>query len=212
MKPEHIELAATISDAPTGGQTNTNMKRSFLGLIGRRRSRIIDDDTPRLLLGGSSASAARLPRLLPRDRPFHQSSGKFDSLSRDDRRFLWHEAVRPRSWFHLLLTIPTTKFLLILTLIYTVFIVLFAFIFLALNNDTYCALDRPGQDFTFLSAFSLSVISSATLGLGGADAELGRCLALALWLHVQVIPSAAFCCLLLPYVAFCCRLLPSATF
>ena len=139
--------------------------------------------------GGDSAleqhAEQRAPRLLTRDRPFRQSSGKFEGLIRKDRRFLWHELWRPRSWFHLLLSFPTTRFLLVLALLYTLVVLTFALVFLALAHE--CELVQPGQSFTFLAAFSLSVTSSATLSLGVASDAVARCWLLSIWVHIQVI-------------------------
>ena len=87
------------------------------------------------------------PRLLARDLPFHQSSGKFYTLSRCEDRFLWWEARRPRSWSQLVLSLPTTKFILVLMLVYTLMVLLFALILLAVNQGD-CPLDGPNGALT----------------------------------------------------------------
>lgn len=91
------------------------------------------------------------PRLLARDLPFHQSSGKFKGLVREDSRFLWWEARRPRSWSQLIISMPTTKFILVLMVLYTVMVLFFALILLAVNEGD-CPLEGPGGPLSFVHA------------------------------------------------------------
>ena len=158
--------------------SSEKLKPTVSGFFGRRRRSPLDAP----------------PRLLERDLHFSQSAGKF-ALKRKDGRFLWWEAKRPRNWFHLLLTLPTTKFMLVLMALYTLIVIIFAFIFLALNTNPAeaCRLDHhhgDGRPFDFLAAFALSVITSATLGLGPVESEVAICGGLAFWIHLQLVVFA----------------------
>ena len=58
--------------------------------------------------GGSWGAVTAQRRQIPRDWPFNQSSGKFRGLSRRSNRLLYWFGMRPKEWFHTLLSLPTT--------------------------------------------------------------------------------------------------------
>ena len=112
-----------------------------------------------------AASEPQEPRLIPRDRPFFQSSGKVRLGRRDPRFFLWFGA-NPRDWLNLMLTLPTTAFVFFFMITYSLVILIFAAIYVALDASPDCRISVEGESLTYRGAYAFSVETAATIGYG----------------------------------------------
>ena len=134
-------------------------------------------------------------RQIPRDWPFNQSSGKFRGLSRRSNRLLYWFGMRPKEWFHTLLSLPTTVFMLFFVMTYSGSVILFACIYVAVDSPGDCDLsfnDTDDSRLTFREAFAFSVETSATIGYGlpsdrANEAFFETCSSLALTVHAQMV-------------------------
>ena len=107
--------------------------------------------------------------------------------------------MRPKDWFHTVLSLPTTVFMLFFLATYSGSVVLFACIYMAVDSSPDCplSLEDDGLDgsvipLTFRQAFAFSVETSATIGYGlpggaATRAFFETCIGLTLTVHLQVV-------------------------
>jgi hypothetical protein len=105
-----------------------------------------------------------LPRLVHRDRAFHQSSNRvFVKHNQGTRIF----KLLRFNWFHVFLRWPTKWSLLTLLSIWTILILLFAVTYTAYDNiqpKQTCGLGAEGSPITFAGAFAFSLETCTTVG------------------------------------------------
>ncbi|KAL1527977.1 hypothetical protein AB1Y20_009348 [Prymnesium parvum] len=100
-------------------------------------------------------------RLIQRDRPFCQASGKFHM---ERRSHLFNRLAR-RDWFHVVLSMPTKYSFIIFFAVYTIAIIFFAFCYII--ADHACANDvDPDSILDFRKAFAFSLETMTTIGYG----------------------------------------------
>jgi len=110
-------------------------------------------------------SQVRLPRLIARNLPYHQSHNKMAVQSVKN-----HSHVYPlllRDWFHVFLRLPTYFSVTLLLSVWTLFILIFAGIYVGIdtsNNLVDCGLGDPGFPIKWGTAFAFSLETCTTVG------------------------------------------------
>jgi len=103
-------------------------------------------------------------RLLPRDYPFHQCSGKLNiaiSMCKDARRLFSYDM------FHVLVQAPTSLLLALVVGTYTTVVFFFTCIYLVTDRtDDTCHLGISDAPLTWHTAFAFAVETQATIGYG----------------------------------------------
>jgi uncharacterized membrane protein YgcG len=94
-------------------------------------------------------------RILPRDSPFHQSSGTLNIQRNNTVKSLYNQ-----SWFYTVIHFSTWKIILLMTLLYAVLCVVFAVPYFWISSQ--CGLDMK----TFLDALYFSLETMVTIGYG----------------------------------------------
>jgi len=94
-------------------------------------------------------------RILPRDSPFHQSSGTLNIQRKNTVKSLYNQ-----SWFYTVIHFSTWKIILLMTLLYAVLCVVFAVPYFWISSQ--CGLDMK----TFLDALYFSLETMVTIGYG----------------------------------------------
>jgi hypothetical protein len=148
---------ATLQDQsePLNDRNESNNPRSNL-LRSRRRQR------SSLNL---AKSQVRLPRLIARNLPYHQSHNKMAVKNSKN-----HSHVYPLlllDWFHVFLRLPTYFTVTFLLSIWTAFILIFAAIYVGIdssNNALDCGLGDPGTPIAWGTAFAFSLETCTTVG------------------------------------------------
>jgi hypothetical protein len=100
----------------------------------------------------------QLPRLVPRNLPFHQSKNKMEVEHNLGMKLLW-KLVR-YDLFHVLLRMPLYQSAFLLFSLWTVFILIFAAIYVAIDRQdpfTPCGLGPVGSPIKFYGAFAFSL-------------------------------------------------------
>ena len=118
--------------------------------------------------GGSQnlSSARRRHRLVRRDAPFRQSSGKI-FMMRSGLRLRQLRLIALSDWFHVLLESRMTVIVALTTALYTSIIIIFAAMYMAIDGkQSSCGLAAPGTDLDLHTAFAFSVETMTTIGYG----------------------------------------------
>ena len=105
-----------------------------------------------------------LPRLVLRNRPFHQSSNKVHIQHNQGIRIF---SLTKFNWFHVMLRWPTSRSLLALMTAWTGAILFFAAIYVWYDNlDTTisCGLGQVDEPMTWAAAFAFSLETCTTVG------------------------------------------------
>ena len=104
-------------------------------------------------------------RLVRRDSPFHQSSGKI-YMRRGMHRGLFAGLLR-KDWYHVLLTVKSRWLLLGILTFFTLVVVAFAVLFMIADGPiSGCSVGRSGERATFYNAFFFSLETFTTIGYG----------------------------------------------
>lgn len=130
----------------------------------------------------------RRHRLVRRDAPFHQSSGKI-FMDRTAMRNKELNLIGLGDWFHVLLEGRSTYLVLLLITVYTVIIIIFAGIYMGIDGErSACGLAEPGTTLSFHTAFAFSVETMTTIGYGiphDTEAFFSGCISLTLAVYGQ---------------------------
>jgi hypothetical protein len=113
---------------------------------------------------GQMTNLDELPRLVHRNRAFHQSSSKVYIKHNHGTRI--YKLLR-FNWFHVFLRWPTKWSLLTLLSVWSTLIVLFGIIYTSYDNiqlNLACGLGRAGSPITFAGAFAFSLETCTTVG------------------------------------------------
>jgi len=107
-----------------------------------------------------------LPRLIPRNFPFDQSSNGVQIFN-EHKHVIW--GLLRRDWFHAMLRIPGWLSLLGIVLVWVLMIFVFAFIYMAIDSSTHnlkknCGLGEPSEPIQFPAAYAFSLETCTTVG------------------------------------------------
>lgn len=110
------------------------------------------------------ASQPELPRLVPRNRPFHQSQNRL--LVRHNLGYQIFKLLR-HDLYHVILRRPIYQSLTVLLSIWTLMLIIFALIYRAIdeqNPETECGLGTAGNPIEFGASFAFSLETCTTVG------------------------------------------------
>lgn len=110
-------------------------------------------------------SNAFLPRLIPRNLPFHQSKNKMASKNVNSQTDVARLLVK--DWFHVFLRQHVLKTVTFLLVLWTLVILLFAVIYVRIDTaylEYSCGLGEPGIPILFGTAFAFSLETCTTVG------------------------------------------------
>ena len=168
IRHPHFADVDNIIDC-NGSNRNGDTGRSKDGISS---SNNIDITIPTSRIGGApkpkTSSENILPRLVLRNRPFHQSSNKLH-IQHNKRGFQILKLLK-HNWFHYFLRWPTKYSLLMLMTLWTGAIIFFAFIYMIydrLDFNSECSLGlSEDEPMTFGAAFAFSLETCTTVGYG----------------------------------------------
>ena len=109
-------------------------------------------------------SKPELPRLVPRNLPYHQSQNRISirhNLGYQIFKLLRHD------FFHVLLRRPIVQSMTALLAIWTLMLIIFALIYRAVdryNPETECGLGSKGNPIEFGASFAFSLETCTTVG------------------------------------------------
>jgi len=114
------------------------------------------------------ASKVFLPRLIPRDYPYHQSSNRVQVFNQH-RDQIFRLAIK--DWFHVILRMKSYVSFPIFVAIWYGMIWVFALVFTMVdssnfNRDKDCGLAEPGIPITLSAAYAFSLETCTTVGYG----------------------------------------------
>ena len=113
-----------------------------------------------------NAPTTVLPRLVLRNRPFHQSSNKVH-IQHNLNGSLRIYSLLKHNWFHFFLRWPTSRSMLLLMSAWTGAILLFAGVYVWYDNldvNISCGLGKVGEPMQFGAAFAFSLETCTTVG------------------------------------------------
>ena len=113
----------------------------------------------------STKSWVKLPRLVNRDMPFHQSRNRL--AIKNERHFAKIWRLFLEDWFHCLLRMPTYLSIPLLLGIWTAVILLFGAIYVYIdtaNKYEDCGLGDPGLPIAWGTSFAFSLETCTTVG------------------------------------------------
>ncbi|CAB9514271.1 activated inward rectifier potassium channel 3 [Seminavis robusta] len=160
----------TIAMSSTGSQSDdnvtvvTNGKPPSETEITATELDMMESGTKRPKVHGITSD---LPRLVLRNRPFHQSSNKVH-IQHNKQGFKILKLLKS-DWFHAILRWPTSRLLLMLMSIWTGAILFFAGVYVWYDNlDTTisCGLGAVDEPVTFAASFAFSLETCTTVGYG----------------------------------------------
>ena len=107
-----------------------------------------------------------LPRLIPRNFPFDQSSNGV-KIFNEHKHVIW--GLLRRDWFHAMLRIPGWLSLLLIVFVWVLMIVIYAFVYMAIDSSTHnlnknCGLGEPSVPIQFPAAYAFSLETCTTVG------------------------------------------------
>ena len=174
---------------------------SFLATAATRMrflSRSVSYDSPFFRPDASSDAmhAREARRLVRRDSPFHQSSGKI--YMRRGVHWASFLGLARKDWYHIVITFKLRWLLFFILLFFTTIVVFYSFLYMLadglLNSDgSRCGVGRVGHTPSFYNAFFFSLETFTTIGYSVPFDAIVCCIVResTLVLHVILSPPSA---------------------
>ena len=138
----------------------------------------------------ANASKSRRHRLVRRDFPFNQSSGKI-FMARSGWGIKALREIATKDWFHVLIEAHLLILCLTTVILYTLIILVFTACYILVDGrGANCGLAPEGEQVSFQTAFAFSIETMTTIGYGiphDSNAFFANCYELTLTVYAQAM-------------------------